>query len=76
MKEVVIYTTPTCKYCEQAKSLLNRLMMPYRVIDVTKDDKSKIEMIEKSKQMGVPVIEIDDRIIVGADKLEKYLNAR
>lgn len=76
MKEVVIYTTPTCKYCEQAKSLLNRLMIPYRVIDVTKDDKSKIEMIEKSKQMGVPVIEIDDRIIVGADKLEKYLNAR
>ena len=74
--EVTIYTTRTCKYCEQAKSLLNRLMIPYRVIDVTGDDKAKMEMIEKSKQMGVPVIEIDGRIIVGADKLEKYLENR
>lgn len=51
-------------------------MIPYRVIDVTGDDKAKMEMIEKSKQMGVPVIEIDGRIIVGADKLEKYLENR
>ncbi len=76
MQDVLIYTTKTCKYCEQAKSLLNRLMIPYRVIDVTSDNKLKMEMIEKSKQMGVPVIEIDGRIIVGSDKLEKYLEAR
>ncbi len=64
-KKVVIYSTPTCPYCKKAKEYFSQKGISYVDYDVAKDrDKAK-EMIQKSGQMGVPVIMIDDEIVVG-----------
>jgi len=67
MKKVKIYTTPTCPYCEMAKEFFRENKIEFEEIDVSSDREAAMEMIEKSGQMGVPVIEIDDKIIVGFD---------
>ena len=65
---VVIYTTPTCPYCRLAKQFLDKYKIKYVSKDVSKDRKLAEEMIEKSGQMGVPVIIIGGTIIVGYDE--------
>jgi len=62
---VRIYTTKICPYCEMAKHFFKQNNIKYEEIDVSKNQKAAKEMIEKSGQMSVPVIEIDDKIIVG-----------
>ncbi len=66
---VKVYSTPTCVYCKTLKEYLKRNNVEFADIDVTKDEKQLQEMIRKSGQMGVPVVEIDDEIIVGFDKV-------
>jgi len=66
--KVIVYSTPTCPYCHSAKEFLKENKVPFKDIDVSKDSKAAEEMIEKSGQMGVPVIEIGNEIIVGFDK--------
>jgi len=75
-KKVVIFTTPTCTYCKMTKEFFREHNINYEERDVTKDEKAKSEMIEKSGQMGVPVIMIDEEFIVGFDKnrLSKLLD--
>lgn len=65
---VKIYSTPMCPYCIKAKELLKQNGIPFEDIDVSKDRKAAVEMFEKSGQTGVPVLEINGRIIVGFDK--------
>lgn len=65
---VKIYTTPTCPYCAMAKEFLKANGIPYEEIDVSTSEEAANEMIKKSGQMGVPVIEIDGQIIVGFDR--------
>ncbi|MEM5799805.1 MAG: glutaredoxin family protein, partial [Candidatus Aenigmatarchaeota archaeon] len=62
--KVKIYTTPTCPYCEMAKQYFKLKKIEYEEVDVSSDIEAAREMIEKSGQMGVPVIEIDDNIII------------
>lgn len=73
---VTIYSTPTCPYCKHAKSFLKEHDINFEDIDVSVDDEKAQEMIDKSGQMGVPVIDIDGEIIVGFDKkaLKKALD--
>jgi glutaredoxin 3 len=73
---VKIYSTPTCPYCEMAKEYLKELKIEYEAYDVSNNEKAQKEMIEKSRQMGVPVIDIDGTIIIGFNKTEidKALN--
>jgi glutaredoxin-like YruB-family protein len=73
--KVKIYSTPMCPWCEQAKSFFTSLNIPFEEIDVSTDEKAAQLMVEKSDQTGVPVIEIDDKVIVGFDKplLEEIL---
>ena len=66
--KVKVYSTPTCPYCHAAKEFLTEHKIKFVDIDVSKDPKAADEMIEKSGQMGVPVIEIGNTIIVGFDK--------
>lgn len=66
--KVRIYSTPTCPYCHAAKEYLKSHNVKYEDIDVSKDQKAAEEMIEKSGQMGVPVIEIGSTIIIGFDR--------
>ena len=74
-KKVVVYSTPTCPYCKRAKDYLSRKGIPYTDINVAQDREKANEMIEKSGQMGVPVITIDNEVIVGfnQDLLDKML---
>ncbi|MGM0368331.1 MAG: glutaredoxin family protein [Actinomycetota bacterium] len=70
MGKTVIYSTITCPYCRRAKDYLNSKNIEFEEIDVSKDKHRLKEMIEKSGQMGVPVIEINGNIIVGFNKKE------
>lgn len=65
MKNIVIYTTPTCHYCHAAKEYFAENNIPYTEYDVSADPKKRQEMVEKSGQMGVPVILVDNDIMVG-----------
>ena len=72
---VTVYSTPTCPYCKMTKEFLASKKIKYKDVNVA-DDKAKAqEMIEKSGQMGVPVIDVDGKLIIGFDKagLEKAL---
>ncbi|MBI2625175.1 MAG: glutathione S-transferase N-terminal domain-containing protein [Candidatus Nealsonbacteria bacterium] len=68
MAKIKIYSTPTCVYCISLKEFLREHNIEFEDIDVSKDQKALNEMVEKSGQMGVPVIDIDGKIIVGFDK--------
>jgi len=65
MAEVKIYGTPACPYCNIAKEFFKEKNIEYEYYDVSEDEQAKNEMIEKSGQMGVPVIIIDGETIVG-----------
>ena len=67
-KKVIIYTTNTCVFCKKAKEFFKEHKIDYKEVDVGKDINAAKEMVEKSGQMGVPVIEVDDKIIIGFDK--------
>jgi glutaredoxin-like YruB-family protein len=66
--EVVVYSTPTCPYCKMAKSLLDENGITYRDVDVSQDAAGRDELIKKSGQMGVPVVDVDGEIIIGFDR--------
>lgn len=63
-----VYSTPTCVYCKTLKSYLSQNKIEFEEIDVSKDEKELQDMIKKSGQMGVPVVDIDGEVIVGFDK--------
>ena len=65
---VKVYTTPACPYCFTLMEFLKEHNIKFEEIDVSKDKKAREEIIKKSGQMGVPVIEIDGQIVVGFDK--------
>lgn len=64
-KPVIIYSTPTCPYCVLAKNFFKKMNVPFTDVDVSQDEKAAHEMVQKSQQMGVPVIDIDGAIVVG-----------
>jgi glutaredoxin-like YruB-family protein len=66
--KVKVYSTPTCPYCAMAKDFLNKHGVDFEDIDVASDRDAATYIVEKSGQMGVPIIEIDDEIIVGFDR--------
>jgi len=68
MVKVEIYTTPWCAYCKMAKEHFKKNNVPYAEYDVSSDAKRRQEMIDKTGQMGVPVIVIGDSIVVGFDR--------
>lgn len=63
--EVIVYSTPTCPYCVYAKNYFIKNGVVFKDVDVSRDRASAEEMIKKSGQMGVPVIDIDGNILVG-----------
>lgn len=68
MKKVEIYSTPTCTYCAHAKEYFKKNGVEYTEYNVAADVTKRGEMLEKSGQMGVPVISIDGSIVVGYDE--------
>tara|TARA_Y100000310_G_scaffold291668_1_gene319772 strand:+ start:393 stop:620 length:228 start_codon:yes stop_codon:yes gene_type:complete len=73
--KVKIYSTPTCIHCKRAKEFFKEKGIEYEDIDVSANEVAGKEMVEKSGQMGVPVIEIDGKIVVGfnQEEVEKLL---
>ena len=67
-KSITVYSTPTCPFCIRAKQFLKDSNIAFENIDVSADQVKAQEMITKSGQMGVPVIDIDGELIVGFDK--------
>ena len=67
-KSVKVYSTPTCPYCIRVKQFLSDNNIAFENYDVAADQAKGEEMIQKSGQMGVPVIDIDGEIIVGFDR--------
>jgi len=65
---IKVFSAPGCPYCHTLKEFLKQNGIEFEDIDVSKDENALKEMIEKSGQMGVPVIEIDGEIVVGFDK--------
>ena len=66
--KVTIYSTATCVYCKMAKDFFNQHNIKYEEFDVGNDLEKRREMVEKSAQLGVPVIQVGNEIIVGFNK--------
>jgi glutaredoxin-like YruB-family protein len=76
-KKVIVYSTPTCPYCNMVKSFLSEKNIEYEDVDVSADRQKAIEMVKKSGQTGVPVTEVNGRMVVGfrPDDIMKALNS-
>lgn len=68
MSIITVYSTPTCHFCHMAKDYFNSKGIVYQDFDVASDLVKRKEMVDKSGQMGVPVIVIDNNVIVGFNK--------
>jgi glutaredoxin 3 len=67
-KTVTIYSTPTCHFCQMTKDFLKEKGVSYTDYNVASDLEKRQEMIQKSGQMGVPVIFVGDEMIIGFDQ--------
>ena len=68
MKKVRVFSTKMCPYCVTLKNFLKEHNISFEEIDVTEDEVAQKEMIKKSGQMGVPVVDIDGKFIIGFDR--------
>ena len=67
-KHVTIYSANWCAFCHAAKDYLNKNGVPFEEKDVEKDMQNAMEAVQKSGQMGIPVLDIDGKIIIGFDR--------
>ena len=68
MNKVRVFSTPSCPYCVTLKEFLKENNIEFEAIDVSENKEALDEMVEKTGQMGVPVIDINGEMIVGFDK--------
>jgi glutaredoxin-like YruB-family protein len=75
---IILYSTPTCGYCHQAREFLSQKGLEFQEIDVSRNQMAAHDMVSRSGQMGVPVIIVDDQIVVGfnRERLEQLLSVR
>ena len=67
-EQVKVYSTPTCPWCKKTKQFLEDNNVPYQNIDVTTDNAGREEMVNKTGQLSVPVVDVDGEITVGYDE--------
>lgn len=65
---VIVFSTPTCSYCNMAKQYFRRNKIRFKDIDVSRDQAAARDLVRRTGQMGVPVIDINGKLIVGFDK--------
>jgi len=70
MKKVKVFSTKFCPHCVVLKQFLNDNKIEFEALDVSENEEARKVMIEKTGQMGVPVIEIDNEIVIGFDKVK------
>ncbi|MGE5291749.1 MAG: glutaredoxin family protein [Micromonosporaceae bacterium] len=75
---VLVFTTPSCPWCRRAKQYLREQRVPFREVDVSRDAAAARDLVRRTGQMGVPVIQIDGRPIVGFDRpqIDRLLGLR
>ncbi len=75
---VIVFSTPTCTYCNAAKRYFREKGVKFRDVDVSRDQAAARDMVKRSGQMGVPVIDIGGKIVIGFDrpKIDRYLGLR
>ena len=75
---VILFTTPTCTYCKAAKKYLREKGVRFKDVDVSRDAAAARDMVKRSGQQGVPVLDIGGKIIVGFDrpKIDRLLGIR
>ncbi len=75
---VIVFTTPTCSYCRAAKQYLRQKGVPFKNVDVSRDSAAARDMVRRSGQQGVPVLDIGGKIIVGFNrpKIDRILGLR
>ncbi len=75
MTNIKVYSTPTCPFCKKAKEFLRQNNFAFEDLNVTESEEARTEMINKSGQMAVPVLDIDGEIIVSFEvgKIKKAL---
>lgn len=66
--KIMIYSTPSCTFCVMAKEFFKENNVPFEECDVSVDLERRKEMIQKTGQMGVPVIDIDGSVFIGFEK--------
>lgn len=65
---IVLYKIKTCPYCQMVKEYLGKIGAKFQEVDISKDEDSANKMVEKSGQLGVPVLDINGKIVIGFDK--------
>jgi glutaredoxin-like YruB-family protein len=65
---ISVYSTPSCVYCSKVKDYLRERQVKFVDYDVSRDQRKAEEMVHKSRQMGVPVIDFNGTVVVGFDK--------
>lgn len=75
---VLVFTTPSCPWCRRAKEYLRERRVSFREVDVSRDAAAARDLVRRTGQMGVPVIQIDGRPIVGFDRpqIDRLLGLR
>ena len=68
MTKVTIFSTPSCVYCRMAKEFFKKNTIAYEEKDVAADAATRDDMIARSGQMGVPVIDVDGKLVIGFDQ--------
>ncbi len=73
---VIMFSTPTCTYCRKAKQYFRSKQIPFRDVDVSKDQTAARDMVRRSGQQGVPQIHIGSKVIIGFDrpKIDRLLD--
>ncbi len=75
---IIVFSTPSCPWCNRAKSYLRQHGFRFKDVDVSKDDRAARDLVSKTGQTGVPVIMINNRPIVGFNKkeIDRLLNIK
>lgn len=68
MNKIKLYSSPVCPYCVALKNFLKEKEINFEEIDVSQDEKVAQEVVEKTGQTGIPVIDIDGEIVIGFDR--------
>jgi len=69
-REVIVYSTPTCIYCDKVMELLDSKNLKYKIVDISESDETLQKFLEITGQMSVPVLEVDGKFIVGYKEKE------
>ena len=68
-QRVVVFSTPTCPWCDRVKAYLRQQRVPFREVDVSRDPAAARDLVRRTGQMGVPVVEIGGKPVIGFDRV-------